>query len=74
MGAAYGQAALGFTFAGGVIVFTLVGWVVDRWLDLVPIMTVIGALTGSVLSFLSVYFRIRQAEDERRRKRASERD
>ena len=65
-GQAYGHAALGFQFAGGVLVFLGIGWLVDRWLGLMPLFTVAGALLGAVLSFLSVYYRIRR-EDEARR-------
>lgn len=69
LGQAYGQAALGFTFAAGVVVFTGVGWLADRWLGTVPVFTIVGALVGSVLSFLSVYYRIRRADEARRRDR-----
>lgn len=66
LGEAYGHAALGFQFAGGVLLFLGVGWLVDRWLGTLPVFTVAGALLGAVLSFLSVYYRIRR-EDEARR-------
>lgn len=63
LGRAYGLSALGFTFAGAVVVFTVVGWLVDRWLHTVPVFTVLLALVGSVLAFLSVYARIRRETD-----------
>lgn len=66
---AYRHAALGMQFAGGVVIFTGAGFFLDRWLGLVPILTVVGALTGATLSFLSLYTRIRAEEEERRRTR-----
>ncbi|HEX9726982.1 MAG TPA: AtpZ/AtpI family protein [Gemmatimonadales bacterium] len=66
LGEAYGHAALGVTFAAGVVVFTGLGWLLDRWLHLVPLFTILGALVGSVLSFLSVYTRIRRSDETRR--------
>jgi len=65
---AYGLATLGFTFGAAVIVFTGIGWLLDRWLGTIPIFTVGAALVGAVLGFLSVYFRIRAMERDRPRK------
>jgi F0F1-type ATP synthase assembly protein I len=67
LGRAYGLSALGFTFAGAVVVFTGVGWFVDRWLGTLPIFTIALALVGSVLAFLSVYTRIRHEVDRKDR-------
>jgi F0F1-type ATP synthase assembly protein I len=66
---AYGLATLGYTFGAAVVVFTGIGWLLDRWLGTIPIFTVVAALVGAVLGFLSVYFRIRRVtESERERK------
>jgi len=62
-GEGYKYVSYGLTFAGGIIVFMLVGLWLDRWLHLVPLFTIIGTLLGAVLSFLSVY---RRLEAERR--------
>lgn len=64
LGEAYGLSALGFTFGGAVVVFTGIGWLLDRWLHTVPLFTVVLALTGAVLGFLNVYFRIRRQLDD----------
>jgi F0F1-type ATP synthase assembly protein I len=67
---AYGLATLGLTFGAAVVVFTGIGWLLDRWLGTIPVFTVVAALVGAVLGFLSVYFRIRrvtEAEQERKR-------
>ncbi len=61
----------GLTFAGGVIVFMLLGLWVDRRLNVVPLFTIVGTLLGSVLSFLSVY---RRLEAERRKGQAGRND
>jgi F0F1-type ATP synthase assembly protein I len=68
LGEAYGLAALGFTFGAAVVVFTGIGWLLDRWLGTIPVFTIVVALIGAVLGFLSVYFRIRAMERERPRK------
>lgn len=69
---AYGRATLGCTFAGGVILFTGIGWLLDRWLGILPVLTVAGALIGAALSFLNVYARIRADDAARRRERERE--
>ena len=60
-------------FAGGVIVFTGVGFALDRWLGILPVLTVAGALIGATLSFLSVYYRIRAEDEARKREREAAR-
>ena len=57
---------LGFTFAAGIIVFMGLGWLVDRWLGLLPVFTVAGTVVGAVLSFIYVYQRITAATDQDR--------
>ena len=47
--------AMGFRFAGGVVLFLLLGLAADRWLHLTPFGTVVGAILGGTLSTLSVY-------------------
>ena len=47
--------AIGLKFAGGVVMFTLGGYALDRWLHTIPLFTITGTLGGSVLSFISVY-------------------
>jgi F0F1-type ATP synthase assembly protein I len=47
--------AVGLKFAGGIIMFVLAGWGLDRWLHTIPLFTVAGTILGAVLSFLSVY-------------------
>ncbi len=57
-GEGYKYVSYGLTFAGGVIVFMLLGLWVDRRLNVVPLFTIVGTLLGSVMSFLSVYRRL----------------
>ncbi len=56
-GLALGQKyfAVGLRFAAGIVVFTLVGYGLDQLLGTVALFTVLGAIGGAVLSFLSVY-------------------
>lgn len=67
LGEGYRYMGLGCTFAGGIVLFMGAGWLLDRWLDLTPVGTIVGALVGAVLSFLNVYWRLR-AETERKRR------
>lgn len=64
--------ALGFRFAGGVILFMLAGLGLDRWLGLTPLGTITGTLVGAVLSFLSVYHELTEDEAKARRRRDAE--
>jgi F0F1-type ATP synthase assembly protein I len=56
-GMAQGQKyfTVGLRFAGGVVLFTLGGYGLDRWLHTIPLFTIVGTIGGSVLSFISVY-------------------
>ncbi|HKP27844.1 MAG TPA: AtpZ/AtpI family protein [Gemmatimonadales bacterium] len=56
-GMAQGQKyfAVGLKFAGGVVLFTLGGYGLDRWLHTIPLFTIVGTVGGAILSFISVY-------------------
>ena len=45
-------------FAGGTLLFAGLGYLLDRWLHILPALTIVGMLVGSVLSFLSVYRKV----------------
>ena len=63
IGEGYKYVALGITFAAGIIVFMAVGFALDRWLGLTPVLTLVGTLGGAVLSFLNVYWKIKALDD-----------
>jgi len=46
------------------MVFMAGGWLLDRWLGLLPLFTVIGALIGATLSTVSIYRRLMAGEAE----------
>lgn len=56
-GMALGQKyfAAGLRFAGGIVLFVLLGHGLDRWLGITPVGVVAGTIVGAVLSFLSIY-------------------
>ena len=56
-GMAQGQKyfTVGLRFAGGVVLFTMGGYGLDRWLHTIPLFTIVGTVGGAVLSFISVY-------------------
>lgn len=62
--------ALGFRFAGGIILFMLAGLALDRWLGLMPLLTIAGTLAGATLSFLSVYHELTRDEAKARQRKA----
>ncbi len=63
----YRFSGLGCMFAGAVLLFMGGGWLLDRWLGLVPLFTILGALLGAALASVSVY-RSLGIGDPRRRK------
>ena len=67
-GEEYNLIGLGGTFAGAVVLFTFGGLMVDQWLGLTPLFTLVGTGVGAVLGFLNVYWKI-QAEIDKQRSR-----
>jgi len=72
LGLGYKYVSLGLTFAGGIVMFMGAGFLLDRWLGLLPLFTVVGTLVGSVLSFIRVYYRLKADEDEARANRGTQ--
>ncbi len=62
LGTGYKYVSMGMTFAGGIVMFTGLGWLVDRWLGTLPLFLIIGAIGGSVLSFVWVFLKLKQDE------------
>jgi F0F1-type ATP synthase assembly protein I len=60
----YRYSGLGCAFAAGVILFMAGGWLLDRWLGVLPVFTVIGALVGATLSTLSIYRRLQAGMED----------
>ena len=55
---AYRYASLGMQFAGGTLLFAGLGFLLDRWLHILPALTVTGVLVGGGLSFYSIYRKV----------------
>ncbi len=68
----YNLVGLGGTFAAAIIMFMLGGWVLDRWLRLTPLFTLVGTAVGAVLGFLNVYWRIQAEIDQERADKAEQ--
>jgi F0F1-type ATP synthase assembly protein I len=66
MGEGYRLVALGMNFAGGVIIFALAGFWLDRRLGATPAFTLGGTLLGLVLSFLNIYWKLAAYEKRHR--------
>lgn len=66
LGLGYKYVSLGLSFAGGIVFFMGLGYLLDRWLGLLPVLTVAGTLGGSVLSFIWVYRRLNADEAARK--------
>jgi F0F1-type ATP synthase assembly protein I len=66
IGEGYKYVSLGLTFAGGIIFFLAVGYGLDRVLGTMPVFILAGTLLGTVLSFLSVYRKLKEEERQRR--------
>ena len=69
VGEGYKYVAHGLTFAGGIILFMGMGFLLDQWLGWTPALTVTGTLVGAVLSFLNVYWKLTAEEEARRTRR-----
>lgn len=63
-GEGYKYVSLGLTFAGGIIFFMGIGYLLDRWLGWTPVLTVVGTLVGAVLSNLNIYWKLQADEKE----------
>ena len=74
IGEGYRLVALGLTFAGGIILFALVGLWLDQRLGWTPALTITGTLLGAVLSFLNIYWKLNALEQKRREERERERE
>jgi F0F1-type ATP synthase assembly protein I len=57
-GGAVGYDTLGYTFAFSIILFTGAGYLLDRWLGWVPVLTILGTLVGAGLAFAWVYTKV----------------
>ncbi len=62
LGTGYQYVSMGMSFAGGIVLFTGLGYLLDRWLGWLPLLTVAGTIVGAVLSFLWVLQRLKQDE------------
>lgn len=65
----YRYSGLGCTFAAAVLLFMAGGWLLDRWLDLAPIFTLLGALVGLALASINLYQKLRLGESQGRKNR-----
>jgi F0F1-type ATP synthase assembly protein I len=74
VGAGYKYVTLGIQFAGGIILFMVIGLWFDREFGSLPIGTVAGTLVGAVLSFLVVYRRLQQDAERERERRAGQKE
>lgn len=45
-------------FAASVLVFMAGGWLLDRWLGLTPLFTILGAMSGVALASVSIYHKL----------------
>lgn len=57
-GGAVGYDTLGYTFAFSIMLFTGAGYLLDRWLGWVPVLTIVGTLVGAGLAFAWVYSKV----------------
>jgi F0F1-type ATP synthase assembly protein I len=64
LGTGYKYVSLGMSFGLGIVLFMGLGFLLDRWLKLSPLFTVVGTLAGAVVSFIWVYNKLRVDERE----------
>lgn len=51
-------------FVSAVLVWTLLGWLADLWLDTTPWLVAAGAVMGFVLGIYLLWLRLTRADDE----------
>lgn len=59
----YRYSGLGCMFAAAVLLFMAAGWLLDRWLGVLPVFTVLAALVGAALGTYSVYRKVMEMDD-----------
>jgi F0F1-type ATP synthase assembly protein I len=64
LGQAWRYDTLGYTFALSIMLFAGAGYLLDRWLGIRPILTIVGTLLGAAVAFVWVYRKVRQDEAE----------
>ncbi len=64
---AYRYSGLGCTFAAAVVAFAAAGWLLDRWLGVTPVFSVVGALIGAALGSVSIYRSLLARPEDRKR-------
>jgi F0F1-type ATP synthase assembly protein I len=69
LGQVWRYESLGYTFAFSILLCAGAGYLLDRWLGLSPILTIIGTLTGAGISIAWVYLKLRQEAAESRARR-----
>ncbi|MBL8977448.1 MAG: AtpZ/AtpI family protein [Gemmatimonadetes bacterium] len=62
LGEAWRYDTLGYTFAFSVILFAGAGYLLDRWLNTMPWLTIVGTLLGAGLAFVWVFLKVKQDE------------
>jgi F0F1-type ATP synthase assembly protein I len=61
--------SLGYTFAFSIVLFAGAGYLLDRWIDTAPLLTIAGTLVGAGLAVAWVFTKVRQDERARQAER-----
>ena len=69
LGRAWRYDSLGYTFAFSIMLFAGAGYLLDRWLGLVPILTIAGTLVGTIFAIAWVYLQVQQDDQKYRDRR-----
>ena len=73
MGGGYHLVGLGGTFATAIILFMFAGRFLDGRLGTSPLFTLVGTVTGAVLGFLNVYWKLQAELQREKAERAAKR-
>lgn len=65
---------LGLQLAGTMAVYVLGGWLMDRWLDTTPWLTVVGGLIGMVAFFIQLLRMTREMSRKDKDRRQNNRE
>lgn len=68
-GQGYAYVGVAFSFAGAMLLFGGIGWLVDGWLGTRPLFAIAGGLLGGFAAFMSLYYRVRRDTERERDKK-----
>lgn len=68
-GRAYAYVGVGLQMVGAILLFMFGGWLLDGWLGLRPLLTILGAFVGAAAGFYALYREVQRDLERIKRER-----